>query len=369
MMPQRSIDVFYDDRVLGHDTGAGHFDTEEAGLLAVPELHPENVERVLNMKAVLERGPLAPRLRWHAGRLATTEELEVVHAPTYVAEIQAACEQGGRFTKTTFVGSGSWDALLAAAGTCLEAADAVLDGRSQIAYALVRPPGHHAQPAQADGYCFFAHEALVVERARARGVERIAVLDWDVHHGNGTQECFFSRADVLTVSLHMQHGRWGPSHPQSGTADEVGADGGEGFNVNLELGIGAGDATYAAAFEEIVAPLVRQFRPDLLIGASGQDASGFDPNGRQNLSMAGFRRIGVTVAALADELCDGRMVLIQEGGYGRTYSAYCLHATLEGVLGTEPLLADPLAYVPDDPARGREGIEAARAAFTPFWDL
>jgi len=364
------IDVFYDDRVLLHDTGAGLFDTEEADLLAVPELHPENVERVQNMRAVLERGPLAPRLRWHPGRLATVEELEVVHEPAYVRSLEEACEHGGRFTKTTFVGPGSWRALLAAAGTCLEAADAVLEGRSSISYALVRPPGHHAQPAQADGYCFLAHEALVAERARARGVERVAVVDWDVHHGNGTQECFYQRADVLAVSLHMQHGRWGPSHPQFGTADELGGGGGEGYNVNLELGIGAGDATYAAAFDEVVTPIVRQFRPELIVGASGQDASGFDPNGRQNLSMAGFRRIGATIAALADELCDGRMVLIQEGGYGRTYSAYCLHATLEGVLGVpEPLLGDPLAYVPDDATRGRAGIEAARAALAGFWEL
>jgi acetoin utilization deacetylase AcuC-like enzyme len=365
------IDVFYDERVLLHDTRAGLFDTEEADLLAVPELHPENVERVRNMRSVLERGPLAPRLRWHAGRLATVEELEVVHEAGYVSSLREACERGGgRFTKTTFVGPGSWEALLAAAGTCLEAADAVLDGGSRIAYALVRPPGHHAQPAQADGYCFLAHEALVAERARARGVERVAVIDWDVHHGNGTQECFYRSADVLSVSLHMQHGRWGPSHPQSGTAEEIGEGDGAGFNVNLELGIGAGDATYAAAFEEIVTPIVRQFRPELIVGASGQDASGFDPNGRQNVSMAGFRSIGATAAALADELCGGRMVLVQEGGYGRTYSAYCLHATLEGVLGVdEPLLGDSLAYVPDDAARGRAGIDAARDALAGFWEL
>jgi acetoin utilization deacetylase AcuC-like enzyme len=365
------IDVFFDERVLDHDTGAGLFDTEERSLLEVPELHPENPERLRNMRSVLERGTIAPRLRWHPGRLAEPEELAVVHDPAYVESIRAACERGsGRFTKTTHVVSGSWLALLAAAGTCLEAADAVLDGRSQISYALVRPPGHHAQPAQADGYCFFAHEALVAERARARGVQRVAVVDWDVHHGNGTQEYFYRRSDVLSISLHMRHGTWGPSHPQLGTADEIGAGEGEGFNVNLELGIGAGDGTYSDAFDEVVAPILRQFRPDLLVGASGQDASGFDPNGRQNLSAAGFHLIGSSVAALAGELCDGRMVLIQEGGYARTYSAFCLHATLEGILGVpEPQLPDPLAYVPDDSARGREGIEAARAALGRFWEL
>jgi acetoin utilization deacetylase AcuC-like enzyme len=371
MMTETAIDVFWDERVLEHDTGSGLFDTEERALLAVPELHPENVERVLNMKSVLERGPLAPRLRWQPGRLATLDELAVVHEPDYLRSIQDACERGGgRFTKTTHVVPGSWAALLAAAGTCLEAADAVLDGRSRIAYALVRPPGHHAQPAQADGFCFLAHESLVAERARARGVDRVAVVDWDVHHGNGTQECFYRRSDVLTISLHMAHGSWGPSHPQVGSAGEVGEGEGAGFNVNVELGIGAGDATYADAVTEIVAPILRRFRPGLLVGACGQDASAFDPNGRQNVTMAGFHRIGRLVGELAEELCGGRTVLVQEGGYGRTYSGYCLHATLDGVLGLpEPQLPDLLAYVPDDASRGREGIETTRASLARFWTL
>ena len=163
---------------------------------------------------------------------------------------------------------------------------------------------------------------------------------------------------------------WGPSHPQLGNALELGEGDGEGFNVNIELDIGAGDATYADAIAELVVPIVRQFRPGLIVGACGQDASAFDPNGRQNVSMAGFRRIGQLVGELAEELCEGRLVLVQEGGYGRTYSGYCLHATLEGVLGfPEPLLLDLLAYVPDDASRGREGIEATRVALSPFWPL
>ena len=365
------IDVFWDERVLAHDTGAGLFEASASPLLDTQELHPENAERVRNMKAVLERGPIAPGLRWRAGRLAELHELTTVHDPAYVASIRAACaEGGGPITGTTVLGPASWEPLLAAAGTCLAAADAVLASEARIAYALVRPPGHHAQPAMADGYCFFSHAALVAQRARDAGLERVAVVDWDVHHGNGTQECFYDRDDVLTVSLHMPHGPWGPSHLQTGFADEVGTAAGAGFNVNLALGLGAGDAVYAAAFEELVIPLLEQFRPELLVCASGQDASGFDPNGRQNLTLAGFRAIGSLVAAGARDLRDGRIVLVQEGGYARTYAAYCLHATLEGLLGVEkPLLADPLAYVPDDPARGREGIEETRAALGHFWRL
>src|SRR5439155_21712756 len=128
--------------------------------------------------------------------------------------VREACESGGRkFDRTTIVGPASWEPLLAAAGTALEAGRAVLDGETALAYALIRPPGHHASPAAVDGYCFFNHLALVAELARARGLERVAIVDWDVHHGNGTQACFYRRSDVLTVSLPMRHGPWGPSPP------------------------------------------------------------------------------------------------------------------------------------------------------------
>ncbi len=364
------IDVFWDERVLEHDTGAGLFEAAASPFLDIQELHPENAERVRNMRSVLERGPIAPHLRWRSGRLAKVHELETVHDPAYVRSIRAACEAGGGpLTGTTVLGPASWEPILAAAGTCLAAADAVLDGEAAVAYALVRPPGHHAQPAQADGYCFFSHAALVAERARGRGVERVAVVDWDVHHGNGTQQCFYDQADVLTVSLHMRHGAWGPSHPQTGSASETGLGAGAGHNVNLELGLGAGDRVYAAALEEVVVPILRQFRPGLIVGACGQDASTYDPNGRQNVTMAGFRRIGRILAEAAEELTESRLVLVQEGGYARTYAAFCLHATLEGVLGLpEPLLGDPIAYLPDDPRRGREGIDAATAYLARYWE-
>ena len=180
---------------------------------------------------------------------------------------------------------------------------------------------------------------------------------------------FYDRADVLTISLHMRHGSWGPSHPETGSPAEVGVGNGAGHNVNVELGLGAGTAAYEQAFARVIDPILDQYGPDLIVGACGQDASSFDPNGRQNLDMAGFHRLGAAVASLAARLCEGRLVLVQEGGYGRTYSAYCLHATLEGVLGGEPLLADPIGYLPDDPARGDSDIAAVRASLAPFWNL
>jgi acetoin utilization deacetylase AcuC-like enzyme len=364
------IDVFWHDAVLDHDTGSGHFELlDAAGLLDAPELHPENAERVRNMRSLLARGPIADRVRWRDGRLATEAELTAVHTPEHVRRMRELCEAGGgRLYGSTVATAESWEPMLASAGTAIAAADAVLSGDAQVAYALVRPPGHHAQPDRPDGYCFFNNAALAAQRARDTGVERVAIVDWDVHHGNGTQECFYDRGDVLTISLHMRTGLWGAMHPQTGSPHEVGLGDGQGTNVNVELPAGSGDRAYVSAMREIVLPILRQFRPGLLIGACGQDASAFDPNGRQNVSMDGFRGIGAVMRQAARELCDDRLVLVQEGGYGRTYSAYCLHATLEGVLELEePLLAETLAYMPDDFARARESVEAVQSALARYW--
>jgi acetoin utilization deacetylase AcuC-like enzyme len=362
------IDVFWHDAALGHDTGAGHFELPMTPLLEVPELHPENAERVRNMRAMLRNGPLASQVRWREGRLATEEELTTVHTAEHVARMRAlVAEGGGRIDGSTVATGESWEPMLAAAGTSIAAADAVLAGESEVALALVRPPGHHAQPDRPDGYCFFNNAALAAEHARRAGVERVAIVDWDVHHGNGNQACFYTRGDVLTISLHMRTGLWGERHPQTGSPEEVGLGAGQGFNVNVELPAGSGDRAYALAMRLVVAPVLRQFAPGLIVGCCGQDASAFDPNGRQNVSMDGFRDIGAAVGEAARELCDGRLVLVQEGGYARTYAAYCLHATLEGVLGSEPLLEETLAYMPDDFTRARESVEEVQGALARYW--
>jgi acetoin utilization deacetylase AcuC-like enzyme len=363
------IDVFWHDAALGHDTGAGHFEMPMSELLEVSELHPENAERVRNMRAMLQRGPLAPQVRWHEGRLATEAELTTVHTPEHVERMRALVEGGGtRLDASTVVTAESWEPMLAAAGTSMAATDAVLSGEASVALALVRPPGHHAQPDRPDGYCFFNNAALAAERARRAGVERVAIVDWDVHHGNGNQACFYTRGDVLTISLHMRTGLWGERHPQTGSPEEVGVGPGQGRNVNVELPAGSGDRAYGLAMREIVAPVLEQFRPGLIVGSCGQDASAFDPNGRQNVSMDGFREIGRVVGEAARSLCDGRVVLVQEGGYARTYAAFCLHTTLEGVLGLEePLLPETHAYMPDDFTRARESVEAVQSALTRYW--
>jgi acetoin utilization deacetylase AcuC-like enzyme len=365
------IDVFWHDDSLRHDTGVGLGDHPDVSLLDEPEPHFECAQRIVNIRSVLRRGPLADRVRWREGRHATEDELGLIHPAEYIARVREFCAAGGgELELGTRAVPATWDAARAAAGASIQAADAVLDGDAPVAYALVRPPGHHAQPSRADGYCFFSNIAIAAEHARRRGVGRVAVLDWDVHHGNGTQACFYDRADVLTVSLHQDHGSWGPSHPQTGSPLENGHGAGAGYNVNVALPPGTGDLGYVEAFETVVAPIVRRFEPGLLLVACGQDANEFDPNARMCVSMAGFRALGRRARALADELCGGRIALVQEGGYAKTYSAYCLHATLEGVLRVEePMLADPVAYQPDDAGRARAAIDAAHGVHALRWGL
>lgn len=340
------LDIFWHEDVLGLDTGFGLFEGPASPLLAVQTAHPENADRVRNMREVLLRGPNASRFAWHEGRRARGDELSRFHESGYLADIEAAAAEGRRLTTTTVLSAGSWPAITAAAGTAIAAAEHVLNGSGRPAFALVRPPGHHAAPAMADGYCFLNNAALAAEAALAMGLTRVAILDWDVHHGNGTQEGFYERADVLTVSMHMDHGDWGPTHPQTGRVDERGRGAGEGFNLNVPLPMGSGDAAYLKALSRIVAPAIRDFAPELIVVASGVDAGQFDPNGRQLITTGGFHAMGTQMRALADEVCGGRLLIVQEGGYNPAHSAFCVLAAAEGFAGLRSSQPDPLSYMP-----------------------
>jgi acetoin utilization deacetylase AcuC-like enzyme len=356
------LDVFWHQDVLLHDTGAGLFENPASPLLAIQILHPEGPDRVRNMKSVLERAPSAARFAWHAGRHATEAELTLFHTAEYVRDVREKAIEGARYTATTLVSPGSWPGLLAAAGTTLEAATRVLDGSAQPAFALVRPPGHHAAPAVADGYCFFNHVAIAAQWALNRGIRRVAIVDWDVHHGNGTQEGFYDRADVLTISLHMDHGAWGSTHPQTGGINERGRGVGRGFNLNVPLPMGSTDHAYLLSFDTIVAPRLRAFAPELLVIASGVDGGQFDPNGRQLLTTRGFHTLARKTRELADELCQGRLLIVQEGGYNPAHSAFCVLAAVEGFAGIEQSLLDPLSYMPQFESRSAADISSLLTA-------
>ncbi|OIW04038.1 hypothetical protein TanjilG_24149 [Lupinus angustifolius] len=337
--------------MLKHDNGNGVFDSGfDPGFLDVLDKHPENSDRIKNIVSILKRGPISPYISWHFPTPALIPHLLSFHTPEYINELVGADKEGGKMLcVNTFLNPGSWEAALLAAGTTLSSMKHILDGHGKIAYALVRPPGHHAQPSQADGYCFLNNAGLAVQLALDSGYKKVAVIDIDVHYGNGTAEGFYRSNKVLTISLHMNHGSWGPSHPQNGTIDELGEGEGYGYNLNIPLPNGTGNNGYIYAFNELVVPSIHKFGPDMVVLVIGQDSSAFDPNGRQCLTMEGYRKIGRIAHGLATRHSDGRLLIVQEGGYHVTYSAYCVHATLEGVLNLPlPLLEDPIGYYPED---------------------
>ncbi|KAJ8750137.1 hypothetical protein K2173_014052 [Erythroxylum novogranatense] len=361
------VDVFWHEGMLNHDAGKGVFDTGvDPGFLEVLEQHPENAERVKNMVSILKRGPISPYISWHLGRPAQVPELLSFHTQEYINELVEADRVGGKkICDGTFLNPGSWDAALLAAGTTLSAMKHILDGHGKLAYALVRPPGHHAQPTQADGYCFLNNAGLAVQLAMDSGCRKVVVIDIDVHYGNGTAEGFYRTDKVLTISLHMNHGSWGPSHPQNGSVDELGEGDGFGYNLNIPLPNGTGDDGYECAMNELVVPAVNKFLPDMIVLVVGLDSSSLDPNGRLCLTRVGYRNIGHIARSLADVHSIGRLLIVQEGGYQITYSALCLHAVLEGVLSLpEPLLLEDVVSYPEDKALAVKVVESIKKYHT-----
>jgi acetoin utilization deacetylase AcuC-like enzyme len=243
-------------------------------------------------------------------------------------------------------GRGSFEIAALAAGGAIVAVDAVVDGQVDNVYALVRPPGHHAMPDSGLGFCLFGNVAVAVMHGRiVRGLERVAVIDWDVHHGNGTEAAFYDDPSVLTISLHQD----GCFPPGSGSVERIGEGGGEGFNINIPLPPGSGDGAYQAAFERVVLPAVRSFGPELVVVASGFDANGMDPLGRMLLHSNSYRWM---TRQLLD-VTGGRLVLCHEGGYSTAVVPFCGLAVLEELSGIATEVVDPFLEILE-PAVGHD---------------
>jgi acetoin utilization deacetylase AcuC-like enzyme len=313
---------------------------------------------------LIERSALSGSLSRIAFAAAPDEALLAVHTGEYLARLRGAAAGGPWDGEHAPVTPGTWEAARLTVGGMLAAVDAVLDGRLRRVLVHARPAGHHAEPDRAIASTYLNTVACGAEHARARGAERVAIVDWDVHVGNGAERIFWDRDDVLAISLHQQD--WYPSH--AGALDATGGPGARGSTVNVPLPPASTDAGYALAFDELVAPIVRGFRPDLILVAAGQDASVFDPTGRMLVSAAGFRALAERVAALADELTGGRLVVSTEGGYSPIYNPFCLLAVLEGLAGESSGIADPWHHdatvlaaqaSPDD--RVRAAVAAVRS--------
>jgi acetoin utilization deacetylase AcuC-like enzyme len=280
---------------------------------------------------------------------APEEALLAVHTAAYLERLQAACAGGPWDAEHAPVTPATWDVARLTVGGMLAAVDAVLDGRLERALNHARPAGHHAEPDRAIASTYLNAVACAAEHARRRGAERVAIVDWDVHVGNGAERIFWDRPDVLAVSLHQRD--WYPAH--AGALAATGGPRAEGGTVNVPLPAATTDAGYLLAFDAIVAPVLRAFRPDLILVAAGQDASVLDPTGRMLVSAGGFRALAERIGLLAEELCDGRLAVTTEGGYSPLYNPFCLLAVLEGLAGEESGIGDPWF---DDPT-----VRAARA--------
>ena len=296
---------------------------------------PEGKRRMLNL---LDTSGLLAQLTPIPARMASEDELTRFHTADYVARVKELSEgDGGSVGEQAIVTPGSYDILALAAGGCMAAVDGVLGGDVQNAFAFVRPAGHHAERDRGRGFCIFGNTALAVMHARAgHGLGRVAVVDWDVHHGNGTQSAFYDNADVLTISIHQDR-----RYPQdSGGMEETGAGDGVGANINVPLPAGSGHGAYVETLAEVVMPALRAFQPELIVIASGFDANGFDPLGRMMCHSETYREMTVAIMGLAGDVCEGRLVVCQEGGYSPGYMPYCCLAVVETLSGIRTEVED-----------------------------
>ena len=371
MVRDSELAVYFDDACLDHVLPPGAFELGPDERVAVDEPHPERPERLTNVRHIVAH-ELGERVEWADVEPATAEQLQLVHDPDYVEMIRA--ESGGDptfLTPTTAVVDDTYRAARHAAGASVQTAvRAVESPPSEIPYALVRPGGHHAQPAQADGFCYFNLVAVAAEHVlETRDVDRIAVVDWDVHPGNGTTEIFYDRDDVLVISLHNDFGSWGNSHPQTNRLDELGAGDGKGYTVNVPLPPGTGDEGYAHAFDRVVEPVVSAFDPDLVLVSAGQDPGVVDPTAPNLVTKSGFEEMGRRVRRLAGDHAGGSLGLVQSGGYQLSHLAYATLGVLEGALGYETGVKDPFAVLSGLDAPPREWIDSAVAAYADYWPV
>lgn len=339
MIGDRKVNVFFDDVMLGHDPQVDlpfmPSRVEKRVRTVLQSLnfkwsYPEHPGRLSAIKKHLDENPI-PGISITSGATATYDQLSRVHTSSYLDDIFSLAGKSAWLDKdTTAVSPGSVTAATAAAGNAIAAVESVINKQTQSAFALVRPPGHHADPVRARGFCLLNNVAIAAAHAQVKlGCERILIVDWDAHHGNGTQEIFWADPDVLFFDTHCAP----PFYPGSGYLEDVGAGLGEGYTINVPLPETAGDIAFEKAFREILIPAADYFKPDLVLVSAG-----FDPHHNDmalNLSYNGFKVLTRIVQTIADQHCDGRLALVLEGGYNLVSLANGVHAVLEVLAGGE----------------------------------
>ncbi|MGB0798760.1 MAG: class II histone deacetylase [Planktomarina sp.] len=331
---------YWDERCFWFSGGNYAFTQPVAGLvqpLAAGGI-PENPETKRRLKNLMDVTGLMGELTCASADMASVEALLRVHPQQYLTDFKTASDgAGGELGLRTPFGTGGYEQARLSTGLANRAVADVMAGRVANAYALSRPPGHHCLPDFPNGFCLLANIGVAVEAARAHQPDlKVAVLDWDVHHGNGTEAIYIDRADTLTISIHQEN-----NYPlDTGDADLRGAD---NSNINIPLPPGAGHATYLRVMENIVRPALDRFQPDLIVVACGYDAAAIDPLSRMLATAETFQVMTTQIKAAANALCDGRLVLVHEGGYSEVYVPFCGHATIATLAGSSIDAPDPFA--------------------------
>ncbi|MEZ4659436.1 MAG: histone deacetylase [Caldilineaceae bacterium] len=305
--------------------------------------HPENYRRLETTWALLQQDGILERLYAVPSSPAPLDAILRVHTPQHLERVRKLSEQGGgRIDADTYANRDTYQAALLSAGGLLNVVDAVLRGQADNGFALVRPPGHHALQHRGMGFCIFANVSIAARWAQDHyGVERVLIVDFDVHHGNGTQDIFYHDPTVLFFSIHQY-----PHYPGTGGATELGDEIAYGATVNVPAPPGAGDEGYVESFRRILAPIAREFKPDLILLSAGFDAHWLDPLASINLSVTGYSKLVEETLALADELCGGKLVAVLEGGYHLDVLAHCVLSTLRVLSGSSEGPSDPFGPAP-----------------------
>lgn len=328
-----------DELCFWHDPGNYALMLPPGGFVEPYGRHIENPDPKRRFLNLLSISGLREGLTAVPSRDAAEAELRLIHSQAHIDAVRDTANRGGGDAGLGApMGRNGWDAARRSAGCALAAVDAVMTGALDQAYALTRPPGHHAEPERAMGFCLFANASLAAEHAiRHHGVKRVAIVDWDVHFGNGTYACFANRPDVLAISIHQEAGYLAVT----GGADEIGSGAGEGYSINVPLPPGCGDGAYRHAFDRIVMPALDAFRPELIVVPSGYDAGRFDPLGRMLLDGVTFRWMTRAVKDAADRYARGRIVMTHEGGYCPVSVPFFGLAVVEELAGIKTDVACP----------------------------
>jgi acetoin utilization deacetylase AcuC-like enzyme len=340
----RTTGFLFNELYMWHDTGHAAL-WYPPGLKVQPGEHGENAETKRRLRNLMDVAGILDQLVDVKARAVTDEEILRVHTRDYLDRIKTlSADRGGDAGEATPFGHGSYEIACLSAGGTVAMVDAAMEGRIDNGYALVRPPGHHAEPDIGRGFCIFSNIGIAIHHARhVHGIKRAAVVDWDVHHGNGTQRVFYEDPNVLSISIHQDN--WYPV--DSGHIDEIGEGAGKGANLNVPLPPGSGRDAYIGTFERVVAPALRRFKPELIIIASGYDGSIYDPLGRMMVTSTTYRRLTQIMLELADELTGGKLILSHEGGYSAAYVPYCGLAVMEELSGIRSSIEDPFAEIVD----------------------